>query len=62
MKSMFGITNLQMKQIGGKREEIEVKVNDFLVKHNGDVVDIAFCQGVHDWIDVYIVYQECEKL
>ncbi|MBQ7895448.1 MAG: hypothetical protein IJ364_02690 [Oscillospiraceae bacterium] len=40
MKSIYGLTNLRIKVFVEFPDGLEVKVNEFLKKHNGNIVDV----------------------
>lgn len=55
MKNLFGITNIQVKAIEVVQNDVH-EVNEFLMEHNGNIVDITIVpmfQGLSRYVITY---------
>ena len=60
MNNNFGITNIKVKHISCKSDEIDT-INDFLKKHDGNIIDIQYQQNNFAVVQVLIIYQDNKK-
>lgn len=54
--TMFGITNIKVKHFACKSDEMG-EINNFLKKHDGNIIDIQYSQNNFTMVQVLIVYQ-----
>ena len=60
MNNNFGITNIKVKHISYKSDEIDV-INEFLKIHDGNIIDIQYQQNNFAVVQVLIIYQDNKK-
>lgn len=55
--NMYGITNIKIEAIEVARDG-EDEVNEFLAKHNGNIIDIKTVPMFQGWTKYVVVYTE----
>lgn len=55
--NLFGITNIRIKHFVIEKDNY-TSINNFLEKHNGDIIDIQYQQNAFVAKQILIIYQE----
>lgn len=58
--NLFGITNIKIKHFVIVENDY-TSINEFLKKHDGNIIDIQYCQNNFTAKQILIVYQDTKK-
>lgn len=58
--NLFGITNIKIKHFVITENDY-TSINEFLKKHDGNIIDIQYCQNNFTAKQILIVYQDGKK-